>query len=221
MLYTDFYLQMKSSVAVDVRKGLLVELGSGGGFIKEIIPGVVTSDVLDLPEVDKRFSVLDMPFDNGVIDAFFMLDVFHHVKDSYGFLKEMDRCLKAAGRIVMIEPANTLWGRFIQKWIHREDFDPDGGWGFEEGGPLSGANAALPWIVFRRDRERFEKEFPGLRVRRFVNHNPLRYILSGGVSFIQVVPTFSYSMIKALEAALTPINDYIGIFSTIELVKVG
>jgi hypothetical protein len=33
-------------------------------------------------------------------------------------------------------------------------------WSFPAVGPLSGANGALPWILFERDRARFEREFP-------------------------------------------------------------
>ena len=32
-----------------------IELGSGGGFLKEVINDVITSDVLELPDVDKVF----------------------------------------------------------------------------------------------------------------------------------------------------------------------
>ncbi len=59
-LYAEFYNQFKKSVP-GFEKRLLVELGSGGGFIKEIIGSVVTSDILDLPNVDKVFSSSRMP----------------------------------------------------------------------------------------------------------------------------------------------------------------
>ena len=34
----------------------ILELGSGGGFLKEMYPAIITSDVLQLPSVDKVFS---------------------------------------------------------------------------------------------------------------------------------------------------------------------
>ena len=69
-----------------------------------------TSDVIELPGVDKCFSALDMPFEDDSVDAFFMFDVLHHINDSAGFFAELNRCLKNGGKAVMIEPANTLWG---------------------------------------------------------------------------------------------------------------
>ena len=50
-LYIDFYTQFRKSVPEPETK-VLVELGSGGGFIKEVIGSVITSDILELPNVD-------------------------------------------------------------------------------------------------------------------------------------------------------------------------
>ncbi len=246
-LYIDFYRQFEKAVS-DSENKVLVELGSGGGFIKEVISNMITSDVLELPNVDKIFSALDMPFEEASVDAFFMYNVLHHIADTRAFFKEALRCLKAGGKIVMIEPANTLWSRFIYKNFHHETFDtqaPEWGcrgqakWELEprlswlgqaetgkagnlqESGRLSGANGALAWIIFWRDRKIFESEFPSLRIVRMRNHTPLRYLLSGGLTLRQLVPSFSYPAVKAIEYILSPINDLLGMFQTIELEKVA
>ncbi len=236
-IYIDFYEQFKKSIS-NFEEKVLVELGSGGGFIKEVISNVITSDVLELPNVDKVFSVLDMPFEEASVDAFVMFDVLHHIADPRAFFKEALRCLKIGGKVVMIEPANTLWSRFIYKNFHHEAFDtqaPEWGcrrqakWELEprkvgtlqESRRLSGANGALAWIIFCRDRKIFESEFPSLRIVRMRNHTPLRYLLSGGLTLRQLVPSFSYPAVKAIEYALSPINDLLGMFQTIELEKVA
>ena len=59
-----------------------MELGSGGGFLKDIEPSVICSDVLDLPTNDLTFSALDMPFADGELSALFMIDTFHHIPDA-------------------------------------------------------------------------------------------------------------------------------------------
>jgi len=236
-LYIDFYKQFKKAVS-DSKNKILVELGSGGGFIKEIISNVITSDVLELPNVDKVFSALDMPFEEASVDAFFMFDVLHHITEPRAFFREALRCLKVGGKVVMIEPANTLWSRFIYKNFHHEAFDaqapewccrgqakcelgPRKAGTLQESGRLSGANGALAWIIFWRDRKIFESEFPSLRIVRLRNHTPLRYLLSGGLTLRQLVPSFSYPAVKAIEYALSPINDLSGMFQTIELEKVA
>ena len=217
-VYIDFYKQFKKTIP-DYEKKLLVELGSGGGFIKEIMPNVITSDILELPNVDTVFSVVDMPFDNESVDAFSMFDVLHHITDPRAFFTEAFRCLKAGGKIVMIEPANTWWSRFIYQNFHHELFDPQAKWELAEIGPLSHGNGALAWIIFSRDREIFEKEFPSLRVVSMRNHTPLRYLLSGGLTLRQLVPSFTYLAVKAVEYLLFPLNNLLGMFQTIELQK--
>jgi SAM-dependent methyltransferase len=186
-LYIDFYTQFRNAVPEPETK-LLVELGSGGGFIKEVVDNVITSDILELPNVDKVFSALDMPFEDTSVDAFFMFDVLHHITAPSAFFKEAIRCLKASGKIVMIEPANTLWSRFIYKNFHHELFDPEAQWGLKGSGPVSNGNGAMPWIIFSRDRQIFEREFPQLRIAGMRNHTPLRYLLSGGLTLRQLVP---------------------------------
>jgi SAM-dependent methyltransferase len=218
-LYIDFYRQFKEAIAGPENR-VLVELGSGGGFIKEVIGNVITSDILELPNVDKVFSATNMPFEKASVDAFFMFDVLHHVDNPRGFFNEALRCLKAGGKIVMIEPANTLWSRFVYKNFHRELFDTQAGWELQTLGPLSHGNGAIPWIVFSRDREVFDREFPSLKIVRLFNHTPLRYLLSGGFTLRQLVPSFMYPLIKAVEYILSPLRNYLGMFQTIELEKV-
>jgi len=220
-LYIDFYKQLQSAI-YNPEKKILVELGSGGGFIKKMIGNVITSDILELPNVDRVFSATNMPFEQASIDAFFMIDVLHHITDPGRFFKETLRCLKIGGKIVMIEPANTCWSRFIYKNFHHELFDTLAKWEAATGiqAPLSQGNGALPWIIFTRDRRIFEKEFPSLRIVSIQNHTPLRYLLSGGLTLRQLLPSFAYPLVKAIEYVLSPANNLLGMFQTIELEKV-
>ena len=97
------------------------------------------------------------------------IDVFHHLPDAQRFLSEAVRCLRPGGRIVMIEPANTVFARWVYTHAHHEPFDPNvRDWVFKSSGPVSGANGALPWVVFCRDRAVFERRFPALRIGRRV-----------------------------------------------------
>ena len=218
-IYKNFYNIFKKALEPFPEKKIIIELGSGAGFIKEVIPEVKTSDILPLPHLDYVFSGMEMPFGPESVDAFIMTDVLHHIPDSRVFFKEMDRRLKVGGKIIMIEPANTLWGRFIYQNFHHEPFDPNGKWGFVSSGPLSSANGAIPWIIFCRDRLLFETEFPQFNIERVTFHTPFRYLLSGGLSFRQLLPSFMYSPLMILEMILKPLHPWIGMFMTIELKK--
>ena len=117
----------------------------------------------------------------------------------------------------MIEPGKSPFSRFIYKTFHHEDFDDKTDWTFPATGPLSGSNQALPFIVFTRDKEIFEKEFPLLEVEKLSLHSGLRYLVSGGVSRKQMVPDFAYGMLKSIEQ-MAP--SLIGMFQTIVIKKI-
>ena len=202
-LYLEWYGLFASEIK-NLPDGKLVELGSGGGFFKDICPEVLCSDILPLPGNDITFSALKMPFNKNELSGIFMLDTFHHIPDAHQFLKEADRVLKKEGKIIMIEPANSRWGRFIYKNFHHEPFHPEGTWQIPSSGPLSGANGALPWITFVRDRSEFEKIFPRMEIESIRYHTPFRYLISGGVSFKSMVPSWSYGFFKGIELPFSP-----------------
>lgn len=217
-LYKDFYLEFKKA---RVPKGPLVELGSGAGFLKELIPNVLTSDIVKDGSIDKVFSATKIPFKKGAIAAFFMFDVLHHIKEPERALREMERCLKVGGKIIMIEPYNSSWGRFIYQNFHHENFEPNSGWKIKGTGRLSDANGALPWIIFVRDGKIFERKFPRLKIVKVTPHTPLRYLFSGGLSFPQLLPGRLYPVVLFFERLLSPLNRIFSMFATIELQKIN
>ena len=216
-IYTDFYNEFKNTKAPE---GTLVEIGTGAGFIKEIIPKAITSDVIKGPDIDKVFSAEKIPFKNSSVSTFFMIDTLHHIKNPEKAFREMERCLKRGGKIVMIEPYNSWWGYFIYKYLHYEHFDPKSDWKIQGEGRMSDSNTALPWIIFVRDRKIFEKKFPKLKITKIEPHTPFSYLLSGGLSKPQSLPTFTYGWVKGFERFISPLNKYIGMFVTIELKKI-
>jgi SAM-dependent methyltransferase len=218
-LYTEWYHEFVKRTR-DIKSGKHLEIGSGGGFYKEIFPQVITSDILPLPGVDQVFSAEHLPFGNNELASIVMLNVFHHIPKPYLFLKEAERTLVKGGKIVMIEPANSALGRYIYKNFHHEPFDEKGPREIEPGNPLSNSNQALPFIYFERDKELFKKEFPSLRINSIKYHSPFMYVISGGVSRSAMLPYFMYKAVKALEWLLSPVSRSLGLFCTVELEKI-
>ena len=102
--------------------------------------------------------------------------------------------------------------------LHHEPFVASAkGWSFASGGPLSGANGALPWIVFERDRSIFENEFPEFEIERVDPFLPLRYLLSGGVGMRSLMPGFTHSFWAKVERLLSPFKSQLGMFALVVL----
>lgn len=218
-VYQDFYRRFEAA-GRGVPAGPRVEIGSGGGFIKEILPDVMTSDVVPIQNLtDMTFSALQMPFEDDSVSTFFLLNTMHHLPDAAVFLAECQRCLKPGGRIIMIEPAGTPWGRFIYKHFHHEPFDERAGW-TAGGGRLSGGNQAIPWIVFVRDRDRFSASYPMLRTTSIEVHSPFRYLLSGGLKHPIACPGALYGAVHSAEILLSPMRGLLGMFMTVVVEKV-
>ena len=218
-LYSEWYSRFKDAARF-LPDGPKVELGSGAGFLKDVLADVITSEVLLLQNIDVVFSGEAMPFADSALAAIYLLDVFHHIAHPDRFLREATRCLKGNGRIIMIEPYNTWWGRQVWTRLHHEPFEPEARWDLPGSGPLSNANGALPWIVFERDRSAFERDFPRLRLLEIKPLMPLAYILSGGVSLRALLPGFCYPLCRCAEKFLGPFEHRSGMFAEIHVMRV-
>ena len=220
-IYSDHYRFFERELSSSAAAGDTIELGSGGGFIKEIIPGTITSDVVVLPSIDLAFSAQALPFSDQSLRGIMMINVLHHIQNVRDFFREAERTLTPGGKLLMVEPSATPFARFIYSNFHHEPFDTaQSDWALPPGGRLSMANDALPWIVFCRDRAKFEAEFPKLSIRQIQCCMPFSYILSGGVSRPQMVPSWSYSAVSGIEKALTPFNPYLGLFMRIVVARI-
>jgi len=93
-LYVEFYQRLAAAFPDGTEGKKIVELGSGGGFIEEVMPGVITSDIIKLPWVQQCFSALEMPFSDRSLDGIVMINVFHHIPDVPQFCCEVARVLK-------------------------------------------------------------------------------------------------------------------------------
>jgi SAM-dependent methyltransferase len=198
--------------------GRVLELGSGAAFLKDLLPSLVTSEVVAWEGVALVADARVLPLSTGSLRAVVMTNVFHHVGDARAFLREAARAVRPGGVVAMIEPWVTPWSRFVYGRLHDEPFRPEArGWEFRADGPLSGANGALPWIVFERDRTTFHAEFPEWRVETVQPLMPLRYLLSGGLSMRSLMPGAAFGFWRTMERAASPIMDRVAMFASIVL----
>ena len=219
--YLDCYKIFKKNLSTKDNLQLkILEIGSGPGFIKKIIPKTITSEIILMEDIDIQLDATNLNFDSNSLDAILLLNVFHHISDPEKFLLECKRVLKKNGKILMIEPANTWFSRIIYKNFHHEDFDELSDWYLKKGGRLSSSNQALPFIVFERDLEIFKKKFPDLLILKKFKFKPFHYLFSGGFTYKPIVNGFFiYLFVKLVEIILFPFNRFLGLFMFIKIEK--
>jgi SAM-dependent methyltransferase len=219
LMYLEVYRKYAECLARCPGEGAVIEIGSGAGFAREMVPGLVTSDILQYPGIDIVFDARKMPFDDGTVRAILMYNVFHHIPDAGIFLAEAQRVLRPGGRVFILDEHRGYISAPVLRCLHHEPYDPSAGWTFQSTGPLSGANGALSWIVFQRDRKEVLRRFPFLDILRYEPHTPLRYWLMGGLKEWSLLPVGLFSAASAVDNWLSKVVPNSGSFVDIEIVR--
>lgn len=203
-------------------EGARVELGAGSSFFKQAYPEITSTDIKPAAHLDQVVNAQAMPFEDGSVRAFFGLNCFHHFPDPREFFGELLRTLVPGGGCVLIEPYHGLVGRhFYQHVFDIEHFNRrQERWDATDAANFVGANQAASYLVFFRDRTNFEREFPGLELvyTRPID-NYLRYLLSGGLNFRQLVPNFSLPLVRFGEKVLIPLRRVFALHHVVVLRK--
>jgi len=202
--------------------GARIELGAGVSPIRASYPDVLATDIVPAEGLDRVLNAQAMDLPDGSVRALFGQNCFHHFPDPRLFLDEALRVLSVGGGVVLLEPYYGPVASFLFKRIFAsEGFDKScPTWSVSQSGPMNGANQALSYLVFNRDRSLFEKEYPSFRI---VHHglcgNYLRYLLSGGLNFKSLCPDGAADFLKVVERLVSPLNRWIALHHVIVLRK--
>jgi hypothetical protein len=215
-IYLEWYYRItKTLEKIDLP---VLELGSGGGFLKSIIPELITSDISYHQNTSIVLDGQELPFRPRSLGGIVMTNTLHHLPKPRQFFTCSARSIGPGGVLAMIEPWVTPWSRLIYSRLHHEPFQPNASeWEFASTGPVSGANGALPWILFQRDCDRFLREFPQWEIEKIELLMPFRYLLSGGLSYRSLVPGWSFNLWRELENIMDKWLNSFGMFAFIVL----
>lgn len=212
-LYEFWYNSLLDNIPKET--GAVLELGTGGGFLKRKNPSLITSDVMPLSRIDCIIDARSLPFTPCSLKAIVGTNVLHHVPQIWKFFGEAIRVLRPGGRLVFIEPWPTLFSVFIYKYLHHEPFDLWADWSVASGGPLTAANGALPWIIFARDKNQFAKKYPNLKIVSLKAFMPFSYLVGGGIERRWPLPPPFFPIMRFLERPF----DWLGLFALIVVEK--
>src|SRR5207253_10823581 len=165
-VYQDFY----DRLAAECRPGVTIEIGGGIGNLKQRLTDVIATDIQSAPWLDCVADAQRLPFAAASATNIVMVDVLHHLQFPVVFFREAERVLCPGGRVLMVEPAITWGSTLFYRALHHEpvrtsadvlvDGKPDPGRDPYE------SNQAIPTLLATRDRGRFHRLFPGLRIVR-------------------------------------------------------
>ena len=200
-----------------------IEVGAGVAPIRDSYPDVLASDIVPGRHLDRVLNAEDMDFDDASVGVVYGQNCFHHFPHPDRFFSELERVLVPGGGAILLEPyygpaASLLFAKLFKT----EAFDKQApSWDSSASGPMSSANQALSYIVFVRDRAEFERKHPQLKiVHRQLCGNHLKYLLSGGLNFRQLMPDWSIPLVEFAQWLQSPLNRWTSLHHVIVIRKV-
>ncbi|MBW3096885.1 class I SAM-dependent methyltransferase [Pseudohoeflea coraliihabitans] len=195
-------------------EGSRIELGAGVAPMRERYADVIASDIVPSPGIDQVIDAQSTCLPDKSVRVFFGQNCFHHFPNPDRFFAEVLRVVSPGGGVVLLEPYYGPFASFLYpRLFPTEGFDKHfPSWETPVVGPMNGANQALSYIVFERDREEFERKYPELEiVHRQVCGNYIKYLLSGGLNFRTLWPKFGIPLLTGVEYVLRPFGKYLSI----------
>jgi SAM-dependent methyltransferase len=188
--------------------GHRVELGSGVSFFNSKYSDIYLTDIKPAEHLDAVVDAQRLPFRDQSIRCLFGMNCFHHFPDPHAFFSNISKVLVPGGGCVLIEPyfgpfsALTHRRLFATEYFNKDEKS----WISNQRETMLGANQALSYIVFFRDRHHFYQHYPELEiVYTQTIDNYIRYLLSGGLNFRQLVPTSMVYLLRKVESWLAPV----------------
>lgn len=222
-VFTEFHhLFRKLDQQFFTTKGAEIELGAGVSPMRDSYPDVLATDIVPAPHLDKVLNAEAMDLPDNSVRAFYGQNCFHHFPHPDKFLCELERVLATGGGVILLDPYYGPFASYFFKRLTRtEGFDKSyPSWDTPATGPMNGANQALSYIVFVRDLAELERKHPTLKIvheQRVGNY--LKYIVSGGLNFRQLLPNGMTGAINIIEKLLWPFNRWFALHHVIVIRK--
>lgn len=203
-VYAGFHAKILQSLRRDL-PGPTVELGSGLGQIKQVIPNCITTDILPNPWLDQTENAYQLSFADRSVANLILFDVWHHLRHPGTALAELRRVLIPGGRLVIFDPCMSLLGLVVYGLCHHEplglrdridwsapaDFCPEN--------PDYYAAAGNAWRAFCRSPG---ADLTGWRRVETKRSAALSYVATGGFRAPQLYPAALLPLLQRMDAVL-------------------
>jgi SAM-dependent methyltransferase len=204
--YRRFYRLIAARIDTG-RPGLIVELGSGMGNFKAVLPQCVTTDLFPNPWLDRQENAYRLSFPDNSVSHLVLFDVWHHLRYPGTALREFYRVLAPEGRLILLDPAASWTGRFVYGLFHHEpvglkdkiswlappEFSP------ENVDYYAAQGMATRHFWWREAHDRLD----GWRVREVTPLPTFAYFASGGFSDTQIGGRLTQAFLRGVDRVAT------------------
>jgi len=184
----------------------VVEIGAGSGNFKSYYKNVISTDVFPSgPWIDVVMDAHALALAPNMIGNVIVFDVLHHLQRPLDFRRRAVASIKPGGRLVVCEPALSPWSRFVYGNFHHEPIDDK--WDLfgldgkppEEDRLHEFANAAIPELLFWKNRATTVRLLKPSRLVHAQKFGFLLYPLTGGFGYRSYVPSTGFATLQKLE----------------------
>lgn len=190
-IYHDFHERIAEGLTHQVN-GAVVELGSGIGNIKEVIPDCIRTDIFSRPWLDRTENAYALNFPADSLSNIILFDVFHHLEYPGTAMCEFFRVLVPGGRLLIFDPCLSLFGLLVYGVFHHEAvaltrpmlWTAPPGWKPEDQHYFAAASHATRLFLMSKYRPLLAQ----WRIHCIHRWTALDYVLSGGYSKPQLYP---------------------------------
>jgi SAM-dependent methyltransferase len=187
--------------------GLIVELGSGMGAIKEVIPDCVTTDLFPNPWLDRQENAYRLSFADGAVSNLILFDVWHHLRYPGAALAEFRRVLAPRGRIIVLDPAMSWIGRIVYGLFHHEPlgmghamtWDAPAGFDAADADYFAAQGAATRVFWWREE----QKLLSDWEITEVTPLPPFEYFATGGFSRFQTGGSAAFPLWRSMDRVVS------------------
>jgi SAM-dependent methyltransferase len=183
--------------------GSVVELGSGIGNIKEVIPSCMRTDLFQNPWLDRVENAYALSFESASVSDLILFDVFHHLRHPGTAFEEFYRVLMPKGRVLIFEPRISLLGRVVFGLFHDEPVALDDP--IEWMAPASWIPGQIDYYAAQGNATRifirgeFSEKLSHWRLHKTVQLSALSYVATGGYSKPSLYPNAAYPLMRIVD----------------------
>lgn len=203
-IYRSFHQDIAKLVRNDIG-GVTVELGSGIGNIKEVIPNCLRTDLFPNPWLDQTEDAYRLSFADNSVSNIVLFDVFHHLRYPGAAFKEFQRVLKLGGRVLIFDPCMSALGLVVYGLLHHEpialaddiSWEAPIGWNPSNDSYYAAQGNAYRVFFMNSNRKLWVNDWSLISRKR---RSCISYVASGGYSKPQMYPDSMLPVMRGVDS---------------------